>query len=60
MLLLYIIAFIGFIENINSENKIKIEYFEKHNININLVKIVILSILSLILLFLLQSISPVS
>lgn len=51
MLLLYIIAFIGFIENINSENKIKIEYFEKHNININLVKIVILSILSLILLW---------
>lgn len=51
MLPLYIIAFIGFIENINNKSKIKIEYFEKHNININLVKIITLSILSLILLW---------
>lgn len=51
MLLLYIIAFIGFIENINSKSKIKIEYFEKHNINTNIVKIIVLSILSLILLW---------
>ncbi len=47
---LYIIAFIGFIENINNDSKIKIEYFEKHNINYNYVKIIILSILSIILL----------
>lgn len=51
MLPLYIIAFIGFIENINNESKIKIEYFEKHKINTNLVKIITLSILSLILLW---------
>lgn len=51
MLPLYIIAFIGFIENINNKSKIKIEYFEKHNINTNLVKIITLSILSLILLW---------
>lgn len=48
---LYIIAFIGFIENINEESKVKIEYFEKHNINTNLVKIIVLSILSVILVF---------
>lgn len=48
---LYTIAFIGFIESINEESKVKIEYFEKHNINTNLVKIIVLSILSVILLF---------
>lgn len=48
---LYIISFIGFIENINKESRVKIKYFEKHNINVNLVKIIILSLFSLILLF---------
>jgi len=57
VLTLYIISFIGFLENINSESKIKVEYFEKHNININLVKIVILSILSLVLLLVAPSIA---
>ena len=54
---LYIISFIGFVENINNESKIKIDYFEKHNININLIKIIIFSILSLILLFEVPSIA---
>lgn len=42
---LYIISFVGFIENINKESKIKIEYFNKYNIN--LIKIIVLSIISL-------------
>ena len=54
---LYTIAFIGFIENINSESKIRIEFFEKHNININFVKVILLSILSIVLLFEVPSIS---
>lgn len=54
---LYIISFIGFIENINNENKIKIDFFEKHNLNINLIKIIISSILSLIILFKVPSIA---
>lgn len=54
---LYIISFIGFIENINNESKIKIDYFEKHNLNINLIKIIISSILSLIILFKVPSIA---
>jgi cell division protein FtsW (lipid II flippase) len=48
--LLYIISFIGFIENISKESKVKVKYFERHNININIIKIIILSILSSILL----------
>ncbi len=47
---LYTIAFIGFIENINSKSNISIEFFEKHNININFIKIILSSILSIILL----------
>ena len=47
---LYIISFVGFIENINKESTIKIEYFDRHNININIVKAMLLSIISLIVL----------
>lgn len=53
----YIISFIGFIENINLESKVKITYFENHNININILKIIILSIISIILLFELPAIT---
>lgn len=45
---LYIISFVGFIENINKESKIKIENFNTHKINI--IKIILLSSISLILM----------
>ncbi len=44
---LYIIAFVGFIYNINKESKIKITTQSGKNININIIKIIVLSIISL-------------
>lgn len=46
---LYIISFVGFIENINKESKIKIEYINTYNISVNIV-ILVLSIISLIIM----------
>lgn len=54
---LYVISFIGFIQNINSQNKMKIDYFEKHNINVNIVKVITLSAISLVLTAILSSIT---
>lgn len=49
-IILYIIAFVGFIENMKKDSKIKIEYFNRH-INISMIKIVaLLAIISLIML----------
>lgn len=45
---LYVIAFVGFLENVNKQSKLKIECLS--NININLIKIIVLSIISIILL----------
>lgn len=50
---LYIISFVGFINNLKQENKIKI--LQKYNIK--LVKIIVLSVISLYLLFLIPSIT---
>lgn len=57
---LYILSFIGFLENINKESKIKISYLEERNININVIKIIISSIFSLYLLFLIPSLATTS
>lgn len=47
---LYIIAFVGFIENIKKDNKLKIEYFNRH-IDISIIKItILLATISLIML----------
>lgn len=46
---LYIVAFAGFLQNINKENKIKMQICGK-NINMNIIKIIILSIISLAIL----------
>ncbi len=54
---LYIISFVGFINNLKQESKIKI--LQKYNINIKLVKVIVLSLISLYLLFLIPSITSV-
>lgn len=54
---LYIISFVGFINNLKQEKKIKI--LQKYNINIKLVKIIVLSVISLYLLFLIPSVTSV-
>lgn len=47
---LYIIAFVGFIENIKKDSKLKMEYFNRH-INISMIKItILLATISLIIL----------
>lgn len=47
---LYIIAFVGFIENMKKDNKLKIEYFNRH-INISIIKMtILLATISLIIL----------
>lgn len=58
---LYIIAFVGFINNLNKENKLS-EIISKYiniKVNMNLVKIIILSILSLGFLALIPSMASV-
>ena len=55
---LYIVAFIGFISKSKRENKIELKY-TKIRINMDLVKIIGLSILSLVLLELIPSITSV-
>ncbi len=54
---LYIISFVGFINNLKQESEIKI--LQKYNINIKLVKVIVLSLISLYLLFLIPSITSV-
>lgn len=46
---LYIIAFVGFIENISKKGEIKIEYIKTYKINVKIV-IAVLSVISLMLL----------
>ena len=55
---LYILAFIGFLENINKENKLT-KLFKEKNINANILKLVILSLISLLMLSLIPSLSSV-
>lgn len=57
---LYILAFIGFIENINEENKLT-KLFKEKNIktNANVLKLVVLSLISLLMLSLIPSLSSV-
>lgn len=52
---LYIISFVGFINNLEKERKIKMKILQKCNINV--VKIIVLSIISLFLLTLIPSIT---
>lgn len=57
---LYILAFIGFIENINEENKLTKLFKEKNiKINANVLKLVVLSLISLLMLSLIPSSSSV-
>lgn len=51
---LYIISFVGFLSNLNNESKMK---FITSNININLIKTIILSIISMLLLYLIPSLT---
>lgn len=51
---LYILSFVGFLENINKENKVKVKFL-KEKVNINIIKIIISSIFSLYLLSLIPS-----
>lgn len=55
---LYIIAFVGFIEKVG-KNKVELEIFNKKKIiiDINLIKIIILSLFSILLLFLIPSLT---
>lgn len=46
---LYVISFVGFLEDINKKSKVKIRIFDKE-LNFNVIKIVSLSIISIILL----------
>ena len=57
---LYILAFIGFLENINEENKLT-KLFKEKNIktNANVLKLVVLSLISLLMLSLIPSLSSV-
>lgn len=57
---LYILAFIGFLENINEENKLTKLFKEKNiKINTNVLKLVVLSLISLLMLSLIPSSSSV-
>ena len=57
---LYILAFIGFLENINEENKLTKLFKEKNiKINANVIKLVVLSLISLLMLSLIPSLSSV-
>lgn len=57
---LYILAFIGFLENINEENKLTKLFKEKNiKINANVLKLVVLSLISLLMLSLIPSSSSV-
>ena len=57
---LYILAFIGFLENINEENKLTKLFKEKNiKINANVLKLVVLSFISLLMLSLIPSSSSV-
>lgn len=57
---LYILVFIGFLENINEENKLTKLFKEKNiKINANVLKLVVLSLISLLMLSLIPSSSSV-
>lgn len=56
---LYIISFVGFINNLNKESKVNLKILPKYNINTNVVKIIVLSIISLFLLTLIPSITSI-
>ena len=57
---LYILAFIGFLENINEENKLTKLFNEKNiKINANVLILVVLSLISLLMLSLIPSLSSV-
>ena len=57
---LYILAFIGFLENINEENKLTKLFKQKNiKINANILKLVVLSLISLLMLSLIPSLSSV-
>ena len=57
---LYILAFIGFLENINEENKLTKLFKQKNiKINANILKLVVLSLISLLMLSLIPSSSSV-
>lgn len=57
---LYILVFIGFLENINEENKLTKLFKEKNiKINANVLKLVVLSLISLLMLRLIPSSSSV-
>mgnify|MGYP001625142557 CR=1 FL=1 len=51
---LYILSFVGFLENINKESKVKVKFLNE-KVNINIIKIIISSIFSLYLLSLIPS-----
>lgn len=51
---LYIISFVGFLSNLNNKNKTEIK-IANSNINVNLIKVIILSITSMLLLCLIPS-----
>ncbi len=53
---LYIIAFAGFLQNVNKENKVKMQIYGK-NINMNVVKIIVLGIISLVILMEIPSVT---
>ena len=52
---LYIIAFVGFIQSINKESNIKIKILKENNININIIKIIILALISILLFAIIPS-----
>lgn len=56
---LYIIAFAGFLQNINKKSKIKIKVLQEKNSKINVIKIIMLAIVSLFLLLMIPSKSSI-
>lgn len=52
---LYILAFIGFLQDFDTKKKLEIKILEKQTINLRMVKIITLSIISLILLLAIPS-----
>lgn len=54
---LYIISFVGFLNNINKQSKLQMKLFPDTNANANIIKTIILSIISLMLLTTIPSIA---
>lgn len=55
--LLYTISFVGFIQKINSKSKLMYKFSESKNLQFNVIKIIILSLISIFLLMQIPSIS---